>query len=173
MILSTGTKCSEEVDMAYTLNQGYHAEHNFDRLQRGLLVGLPAIALILSFGAIWHHQTADNPASVNPKTIPIVSTLSNSKDSSGSNGQSNRSAGESGTSGVSGAANTSASSLGSTGTTGGSSGTTSTIGGMGGGPATGSGGILPINESLYIPPLDAQAGGKSLVNTSGTTVNLN
>jgi hypothetical protein len=157
--------------MAYTINQGLQDDRSLDRLQRGLLVGLPALALILGFGAIRQHQSVNNPAGQNAKLIPIVSSLSNSKDNS-SNDQSNNSSTGSGSTNDSAASNTSSSALGSSGTSTGS-GSSTVIGGMGGGPVGGSGGVLPLNESLYIPPVDVQAGGKSVVNTSGTTVNVN
>lgn len=58
---------------------------------------------------------------------------------------------------------------------------TSLTGGRGGGTITppsattspSSGGTLPLNTTLTIPPTDVQAGGKDLVNTSGTTIQVN
>jgi hypothetical protein len=158
--------------MAYTINQGFQDDRSLDRLQRGLLVGLPALALILGLGAIRQHQSVNNPAGENAKLIPIVSSLSNGKDNS-SNDQSNNSSTGFGSTNDSAASNTSLSALGSSGTSTGSGSSSTVIGGMGGGPVGGSGGVLPLNESLYIPPVDVQTGGKSVVNTSGTTVNVN
>src|SRR5689334_18109720 len=117
--------------MAYTINQGYSENHSFDNVQRGLLVGLPALALILSFGAWRHNATVNNPAGENAKVIPIVSSLLNSQSSG--NGQSNGSSGQS-----SSGAGTTASTASSTGSASGTSPTTAgsstSVGGMGGGP---------------------------------------
>jgi hypothetical protein len=159
--------------MAYTLYQGVGTD-NMDRVQRGLLVGLPAIAIILSLGALFHHRQSNNPAGDGAQIIPIVSSLS----SSGSPAHASEGDG-------SPAANTSAPTASAIDLNSGSptssaitslSGPTSSglAGGRGGGPIGGSsGGILPINQTVIVPPIDVQDGGKSLVNTTGTTLNLN
>lgn len=182
--------------MTYRLNQGVSGDN--ETVQRGLLIGLPAIAILLSFGAIAHHQPSDNPVA-GPKVIPVVSALSHSADkSSGTNNGSaatkNKGSGANGTSstgsGVPGG-NTTSYSISSAPTSSGS-GITTIVGGRGGGPSpsgtsttsggsdsgstssTGSGGsTLPLNTTLTIPPVSAGVGDKSLVDTSGTTITIN
>jgi hypothetical protein len=122
--------------MAYTINQGYQESHVFDKVQRGLLFGLPALALILSFGALRHHSAVNNPAGQNAKLIPIVSSLSNgSKPDSQNNGNSSSPSGGNSapgnpSGGVSGltAGNAASSPTGTS---------SPLVGGMGGGPTGG------------------------------------
>src|ERR1700755_2895864 len=69
--------------MAYSINRGLRDE-SVDNTQRSLLIGLPAIALVLSFGAIKHHANT-NVAAQNAKTIPVVSSLSSGENKPGGN----------------------------------------------------------------------------------------
>lgn len=55
--------------MAYTLASGVQPE-GVDNVPRSILLGLPLIALLLSFGAIHHRNSLDAPVSA--KEIPIA-----------------------------------------------------------------------------------------------------
>jgi len=128
--------------VAYTLNSGIES-NGLDNTQRSLLMGLPIIALVLSFGAIHKHNPGGSPP-VSTHTIPVVSSLSMTTPSSGSGGTSSSSPPGTAGSGSAPSSNQSpavvaggsgssltGSSLGSTG---------GTVGGRGGGPTGGSGG---------------------------------
>lgn len=140
--------------MAYSLRRGVQNE-NMDNTQKGLLVGLPAIALALSFGAA-HHGTK-SPAAAQAQTIPVVASLKHSggggSNSSNTSGSGSKNPGGAATGAYSGPGYTTAlgpaggSSGGLIGSGGGSSGTSGgtggIVGGMGGGPTgatSGSGG---------------------------------
>jgi hypothetical protein len=179
--------------MAYTINRGYSQEHGLDRLQRGLLIGLPAIALILSFGAIRHHSTT-SPVGTNAKTIPIVSSLSNSTDKSGSDNKGNNSSGNN-TPTASSSANPASSETGqisslstSPSSTSGS-GFTPIVGGKGGGPTggtgtSGGGATIPdcsLNQIATVtcqvpacsPAVTLQPGDKAILGVDGTCLIVN
>lgn len=126
--------------MAYSIEQGYFKPRKLDRTQRGLLIGLPIIALLLAFGALRGSDSNNNSGDQGAKRIPVVSTLSvsSNKPNSGSDNSSSGSAGSatpqpSGTSSIQGSSPTSP---GGAATTGGST----VIGGMGGGPTGGTSG---------------------------------
>jgi hypothetical protein len=162
--------------MAYTLSQGVDTQ-GLDSVQRGLLVGLPALVLILTIGTLL-HRNPNNSASGNAKVIPIVSTLQSASGNSSANGSSASSSGIAADTSAPAAGSASLGfgssvSGGSPSSTGGSSSSGGVVGGRGGGPLGGSGGVLPINQTVSVPPLNVQAGGKSVVNTSGTTVTVN
>lgn len=174
--------------MSYSLNRGIEDE-GLDNTQRGLLIGLPAIALILSFGAV-HKHNINNPVT-SPNTIPVVSTLKfgdGSSDNTGSAGNtgSNPQAAASASSAASAPAYTSPTSAAtspiSSGT---SSGTTGVIGGMGGGPTGGGGGVsLPdcsIGQIATVncvvpacsPPVTLAPGQKAILGLDGTCIVVN
>lgn len=179
--------------MAYTINRGYSQEHGLDRLQRALLIGLPALALILSFGAI-KNDSPTNPAGANAKTIPIVSSLSNSTDKSGSENKGNNPS-SSNTPSVTGPANTASSgavqisslSTSPSGTS--SSSFTPIVGGKGGGPtggtSTSGGGATIPNCSLdqiatvtcqvpaCSPAITLSPGQKAILGIDGTCIVVN
>jgi hypothetical protein len=131
--------------MSYSLNRGVDGD-GLDNTQRGLLIGLPAIALILGFGA-FHKQSPSGQVSAS--TIPVVSSLRTSGGSNGNGSSANNTPTGTGTS----ATDTSGSATGaatagsaSTGVAGGTVSTTSggtasggVVGGRGGGPTTGGG----------------------------------
>lgn len=172
--------------MAYRLNQGIGNES--ETVQRGLLIGLPVVAILLSFGAIARHHSPS--AAANPQVIPVISSLRHNDKSGGTSGSSAPSpstaaSGANGpAAGSSGTTNDSSGQSASSGT-----GTTSIIGGRGGGPTGGTsssggtgssgtsasdtGGTLPLDTTLTIPPVSAGTGDKSLIDTSGTSVHIN
>lgn len=148
--------------MAYTLSQGVGAE-GLDRTQRGLLVGLPALILALTIGALLHHGTPNSPAAGGAKVIPIVSTI---KTSSGNPGADSSDASSKGIAAATSAPVGSSANLnsGSISSSGGSAGggTTSSgggsggvVGGRGGGPtgggATGGGTTGGTGGAVSIP----------------------
>jgi hypothetical protein len=138
--------------MAYTINQGLYEEHGLDRLQKGLLIGLPLLVLILSFGAFRHHKAANSPAVQSAKTIPIVSSLSSDTDKSGS-GNSDSAASPGGGNSESGTGSGQIQAAGAVpggGTS--SSAGTPLVGGRGGGPTGGTGGTSgSVGGSTTIP----------------------
>lgn len=174
--------------MAYTINQGYQQDRRLDWLQRGLLIGLPILALILSFGAFRHNGSPGGSTSQNPKLIPIISSLSDGK---GSGIKSNSgSSSPSGGSASTGTTPSSSTLSGPAGNTGGGTisnpGTTPIVGGRGGGPTGGSGGIVSIpdcslNQLATVtckvpacsPELTLQPGQKAILGINGTCVVVN
>jgi len=176
--------------MAYTLNQGID-NGGLDRVQRSLLVGLPAIVLILTVGALLHGGGVNNPATGGAIVIPIVSTV---KTPSGSQSGSSPAGGGS-SAGM--AANTSAPAAGSSAlafgsltpaATSGNSG--GVVGGRGGGPtggsgsSTGGGVSLPdcsINQvaanacqvPACSPEVSLSAGQKAILGLDGTCAVVN
>lgn len=177
--------------MSYTLNRGTEGD-GLDNTQRGLLIGLPAIALALSFGAI-HKNSAHNPAGVSPTTVPVVSTLSfgdgssdnsSSTNNTGSNPQPAGAASSAAgvpayTAPISTTVAPPASSGSGSGTTGG------IIGGRGGGPTGGGGGTsLPdcsIDQIATVncvvpacsPAVTLAPGQKAILGLSGACVIVN
>jgi hypothetical protein len=179
--------------MAYTLTSGVQPE-GIDNVPRSLLLGLPVIALILSFGAIAHRNALESPVA-SAKAIPIAAKAiqpggknnNSGSNSSSSNSNTGASAGTAAAGGSSAAAGSSlaasgggSSSLSAAPSSGGSSLTSSTTptGGMGGGGTTSSGGstsggTLPVSQTVTVPPVDLQAGDKTLLSTSGSTIYVN
>jgi hypothetical protein len=180
--------------MAYTLTSGVQPE-GIDNVPRSLLLGLPVIALILSFGAIAHRNALESPVA-SAKAIPIAAKAiqpGGKNNNSGSNSSSSNSntGASAGTAAAGGSSATSGSSLAASGggssslsaapSSGGSSLTSSTTptGGMGGGGTTSSGGgstsggTLPVSQTVTVPPVDLQAGDKTLLSTSGSTIYVN
>ncbi|MBX4188787.1 hypothetical protein KW792_01675 [Candidatus Saccharibacteria bacterium] len=183
--------------MAYSLNHGVDND-GVDNTQRSLLIGLPAIALVLSFGAIKHHANNGNTAQ-SAKTIPVVSSLSAGGDKpNGDN--TNSSPGNIPSSATPASSNilssTSQRSSTSTGTisgtnsgttsTGGSGGTTP-VGGRGGGPTGGGGGsgvtvpdcsigqIATVNCRVPAcsPAVNLSPGQKAILGLAGTCIVVN
>lgn len=187
--------------MAYTLNRGIDTG-GLDRIQRGLLIGLLAIAVILSFGAVLHRGNVNNPAGNSTKVIPIVSTLKVNNGSAGSkNSEGSSTPPSSASSGASLQGSSLSPAAGSTSSPiasgGGSGGTTSsggtssggTIGGRGGGPIGGSGGstggvTIPdcsLNQIASVtcrvpacsPAVTLSPGQKAILGVGGACVVLN
>jgi hypothetical protein len=131
--------------MSYTLNRGVDKD-GLDNTQRGLLIGLPAIALILGLGAFHSHNPGGH-AGASAHTIPVVSALSTGAKSGGSGpaaggtnpGGAGSGAGSNGSAGGTAAAvsGTTTGFGGGTGTTTGTATTSGVVGGMGGGPTGG------------------------------------
>jgi hypothetical protein len=180
--------------MAYTLTSGVQPE-GIDNVPRSLLLGLPVIALILSFGAIAHRNALESPVA-SAKAIPIAAKAiqpGGKNNNSGSNSSSSNSntGASAGTAAAGGGPAASGSSLAASGggssslsaapSSGGGSLTSSTTptGGMGGGGTTSSGGgstsggTLPVSQTVTVPPVDLQAGDKTLLSTSGSTIYVN
>jgi hypothetical protein len=177
--------------MAYTINEGYQESRDFDKIQRGLLFGLPALALILSFGALRHHNAVNNPAGQNAKLIPIVSSLS-SGNKPGSDSSGNASSPSGGNS-VPGGSSSSSPSLTTSNVASSPSSTSSPlVGGMGGGPTGGgtSGGTggsiatIPdcsINQIATVtcrvpacsPEVTLAPGQKTILGIGGTCIVVN
>lgn len=187
--------------MAYTINHGYHQERRLDWLQRGLLIGLPVLALILIFGSLRSNNSRGGTTSHNPKLIPIISSLS---DGSGTGTSGTRGA-NSGSSSLGGSpsAGTNTSSLsGTASNTGGSTvtssgSTTPIVGGRGGGPTggtsgstggstSGSGGTVSIPDCSLdqiatvtcqvpacSPEVTLQPGQKAILGIGGTCIVVN
>lgn len=166
--------------MAYTINRGYQDNHGFDRIQRGLLIGLPAIALILSFGAIRHHNPANTSAGENAELIPVVSSLSGNsdKDDTGTGDSNSSNTGGSNTSATGGGnvqgANTTVPSGGGT------QAPAPVTGGMGGGGST----TIPdcsLNQIATVncmvtscsPPVTLAPGQKAILGVTGTCIIVN
>lgn len=184
--------------MAYTINQGYREDHGLDRVQRGLLIGLPAIILLLSFGAIRHHNPIGNSGAQSAKLIPIVSSLSNgstkpgSSDNGGSSGA-NSSATTSASAGTTGGSAQTSGSLATTGSGGSTTSSGSTlVGGRGGGPISGTTGgtgtttpttfpcvdattgvTVTCTYQTCTPPLSLATGQKAYLTTTGTCIVVN
>jgi hypothetical protein len=181
--------------MAYTLTSGVQPE-GIDNVPRSLLLGLPVIALILSFGAIAHRNALESPVA-SAKAIPIAAKAiqpggKNNNTGSNSSSPNSNTGASAGTAAAGGSSATSGSSLAASGgggssslsaapSSGGSSLTSSTTptGGMGGGGTTSSGGgstsggTLPVSQTVTVPPVDLQAGDKTLLSTSGSTIYVN
>jgi hypothetical protein len=168
--------------MAYTLNRGWQTE-GFDRTQLGLLIGLPVLALLISFGA-WRHNPGSSSTD-NAKVIPLVSEIKSaaatstdgSADGSGSSNQ-NSADSNSLTLGIAPGSTSMSVYPGVTSGSSSSQGTVQgTTGGRGGGPSVSStpssGGLLPLNNNVVVPPVNIQAGGKPVVSGSGTTLYVN
>jgi hypothetical protein len=175
--------------MAYSLNHGVENE-GVDSTQRSLLIGLPAIALVLSFGAIKHHATNGTSAAQNAKTIPIVSSLSagNDNPSGSSNGSGSGSDASTAALAASNTSSTSsqASSVGTGTSPGSTSGSNSTtpVGGRGGGPIGGGGVTLPdcsIGQIATVncrvpacsPEVNLSPGQKAILGVAGTCIVVN
>jgi hypothetical protein len=180
--------------MAYTIDQGYREPHGLDRVQRGLLIGLPLLALALMFGAFRHHGSSNGTTGANAKLIPIVSTLSDSTDkSSGSSGSStgdSSTAASTGAAGSTGSGSTAFQSSGSGAVApsgGGGSSPAPVVGGMGGGPTGGSGGgsvVVPncsIGQIATVncmvpactPAVNRAPGQKAILGVGGTCIVVN
>jgi hypothetical protein len=181
--------------MAYTLNQGYEDSRGLDRIQRGLLIGLPAIALVLTLGAWSHRHSAQNPQA-GAKNIPIVSTLGLSADNPGSGGSdagssgitSNTSAPTGGGADLNSASSGALVSSGSAAPVnpgGGGSGAP-VVGGRGGGPTGGNGGVVTITDCSLnqiatvncrvpacSPEVTLAPGQKAILGVTGSCVVLN
>lgn len=173
--------------MAYTLNRGVEAD-NSENIQRGLLIGLPLIALLLSFSSLRDRSTVGNSSAVEPSVIPVVSSAekTSADDNPGdtandSSNPANIPPGSSGF-GLQGTAGGSSASYLSS-----SSGYAPRTGGSVSSPSTGAGaggasvstqpsnqpGVLPLDNNVYIPPVNVQAGGKPVATSSGTTLYVN
>jgi hypothetical protein len=179
--------------MAYTLTSGVQPE-GIDNVPRSLLLGLPVIALILSFGAIAHRNALESPVA-SAKAIPIAAKAiqpggKNNNTGSNSSSPNSNTGASAGTAAAGGSSATSGSSLAASGggssslsaapSSGGSSLTSSTTptGGMGGGTTSSgggstSGGTLPVNQTVTVPSVDLQAGDKTLLSTSSSTIYVN
>lgn len=167
--------------MAYTLNSGIE-KSGLDNTQRSLMVSLPIIALILSFGAI-HKHNPGNPPPVSTHIIPVVSSLSVAGTSGGKGGGPSNPPAAVGSGGTSGAQQSSTSAP----TTGGSSlgSTTGIVGGKGGGPTGSGGGVaIPdcsINQVATVtcvvpecpPEVTLSPGQKAVLGLNGTCLVVN
>lgn len=158
--------------MSYTLNRGVETD-NSNNVQRGLLIGLPILALLLTFGSIRQQTSVGNSVTNEPEVIPLVSSAEQPASDKSKNTGSSNDAGS-----LSSATNPYK-----------SSNTISTTGGTGSYPAVSAGGgyrgisastettnqpgILPLNTNLYIPPVNVQNGGKPVATSSGTSLYAN
>lgn len=173
--------------MSYTLNRGVEAD-NSKNIQRGLLIGLPLIALLLSFGSLRDRTSVGNSAAVEPSVIPVVSAAEKTSDDNpggSANGSSDSAAISTGSSDFSlqgtadsgRSSNYLSSSSGYVPRTGGYSSTPSAGGGAGGASVStqpsSQPGVLPLDNNVYIPPVNLQADGKPVASSSGTTLYVN
>jgi hypothetical protein len=171
--------------MSYSVNHGVDKE-GMDNTQRGLLIGLPAIALALSFGAIKHHPSSGTSGGQNPKLIPVVSSLSTgAPPGSNTTNSGNTPAPSTNSPSVANfSSQTSTGSLSSATPSGGSTGTTTPIGGRGGGPTGGGGTTLPdcsLDQIATVtcqvpacsPEVTLMPGQKAILGVDGTCVVLN
>lgn len=186
--------------MAYSIRHGIDKD-GMDNTQRGLLIGLPAIALVLSFGAA-HHAGSPKPKQT-AKTIPVVSSLQTSgapDNNVGGSGSTNASSASSSGSSASGApvsggsvsgGSTSGSGSatggsggaggsGGSGSTGGTGGSGGTTGGLGGGgtaplPDCSIGQVATVNCRVpsCTPTAILAPGQKAILSINGTCVILN
>ncbi len=136
-------------------------------------IAAPAILILcvlalLIYGIVTApSRNGSNETDINPRTLPI--TVSNS----GGHGQSGSASNPSGSPASRSSSGTFSSSTTS------STANSPLIGGRGGGPTTGttsgtgSTSTIPLNLTTTLPPTDVQAGGKTLVNTSGTSLTVN
>jgi hypothetical protein len=155
--------------MAYSLDQGIGPNGSrLDRVQRALLVGLPALALALLIGAIISRHSSNPPAGAGAQQIPVVSTIQTTGSHSSSGKGNNASQGNAG-SGLSASASAqpaggssllgfSPVSPGTSSGSGSSGGTGGVIGGLGGGPTGGGGGT------------SGGSGGGTVITTSVITI---
>lgn len=183
--------------MAYTIDKGFRERHGLDRVQRALLVGLPALILLLVVGALINQgNPASGPAGQSAKTIPIVSSLShgNGKPDSGNNSGNTPSNSSPATGGSTVAASSAPKALSTAAFTGSSSSSAPLVGGRGGGPTggttssggttSGGGTLLPDCSLDQIATVTCQVpacgpgftispGQKAILGATGTCIIIN
>lgn len=173
--------------MSYALNRGVKAD-NSENIQRGLLIGLPLIALVLSFASLRDRGSVGNSAVVEPSVIPVVSAAEKtSTDNPGGTANGSSDSGNISTDGsdfglqgtAAGGSNPNylSSSSGYTPRTGSYASTPYAAGGAGGASVStqpsSQPGVLPLDNNIYIPPVNLQADGKPVASSSGTSIYVN